>query len=237
MNPGILYIVPTPIGNLSDVTSRALDTLRSVDLIACEDTRHTMKLLVTYSITKPLISFYSQNQWRRIPEIIEALTQGKNVAVVSDGGTPTISDPGAQLVQRAVEEQLPVVALPGPSAVITALSASGLPTNGFVFLGFLKLKPGKMRSEVTQALGLGKTVVFYESPHRIHRTFETLSTVVPAPTQTVIARELTKTYEEYIRGSFQQVHTAIASRELKGEITVLLSPEKDHHSESEEEHP
>ncbi|MHB9154905.1 MAG: 16S rRNA (cytidine(1402)-2'-O)-methyltransferase [Endomicrobiales bacterium] len=222
---GTLYLVPTPIGNLEDITLRALRVLKEVDIVLCEDTRQTVKLLNHYQIQKPLVSFYTQNQNRRIPPAISDLHSGKNTALVSDGGTPGISDPGFFLVSRAIEEGIPVVSLPGPNAAVTALVASGLPTHGFVFLGFLKRKAGKMKKELREAASCGRTIVFYESPHRIKKTLALCAGVFGPKTRVVLARELTKKFEEYIRGTLEDAARVAAERELPGEFVVLLSPE------------
>ncbi len=224
MNQGMLYIVPTPIGNLDDITCRGLSVLRDVDLIVCEDTRQTVKLLNHYGIKKPLVSFYTQNQYRRLPEITRHLMEGKKIALVSDSGTPVISDPGAALVAKAVEEGFSVVPLPGPCAAVTALSASGLPSDGFVFLGFLKRKPGKMKKELRAAAAAGKTIVFYESPYRVKKTVSLLRELFPGETPVALARELTKKFEEFIRGTLDEVIAAIAERDLPGEFVVLIAP-------------
>jgi len=234
LTAGTLYIVPTPIGNLEDITLRALNTLREVDLVVCEDTRQTSKLLNHFQIQKPLVSFYTYNQLRRIPQIIGELRAGKTAALVSDSGTPGISDPGYYLVRQALEDHLSVVSLPGPSAVVTALAGSGLPSDGFVFLGFLRRKPGKQKKELLAAAGIGKTVIFYESPYRIQKTISLCLRIFPPETQVVLARELTKTFEEYLRGTLQEMNRQLEQRELKGEIVVLLSlPE--HGKEEKEE--
>jgi 16S rRNA (cytidine1402-2'-O)-methyltransferase len=222
--PGTLYIVPTPIGNLEDITLRALNMLKQADAILCEDTRQTVNLLNHYDIRKPLISFYSYNQFRKIPEILEALASGKQYALVSDAGTPGISDPGYELIKQVIEKGINVVSLPGPCAVITALVASGLDTDGFVFLGFLKRKPGKMKKEVLEALLLGKTVVFYESPFRLKKTMGLLAGVTPPETKVVVAREITKKFEEYVRGSFADIIGSFEDREVKGEVVVMIEP-------------
>lgn len=226
MKNGILYIVPTPIGNLEDITLRALRILKEVDLIACEDTRQTVKLLNHYGIQKPLLSFYTHNQLKRMPEIITELNSGKNVALVSDSGTPGISDPGFFLIAKAIEEKFDVVSLPGPSAVITALVGSGLSTNGFIFLGFLKRKAGKLKKELKNAAIAGKTIVFYESPHRIKKTVSICLNIFMPDTQIVLAREITKKFEEYIRGTLQEVNETINNRELLGEFVVIIQPDK-----------
>lgn len=220
---GTLYIVPTPIGNLEDITLRAVRVLKEVDLIACEDTRQSSKLLNHLGITKHLVSFYTYNQLKRIPQILDELRSGKNVALISDSGTPGISDPGYFLIKEALSAGVSVTALPGPCAAVTALVVSGLPADGFVFLGFLKKKPGKMKKELKAALGAGKTVVFYESPHRLARTLETCLEVLPAGTETAVARELTKKFEEVVRGTLEEVKNEIAKREIIGEAVVLLN--------------
>jgi 16S rRNA (cytidine1402-2'-O)-methyltransferase len=235
ISTGILYLVATPIGNLKDITLRALDVLKEADLVACEDTRHSAKLLNHYGINKPLLSFYSYNQFNRIPKIIEELKSGKKIALVSDGGTPGISDPGYFLVKEAVENNIPVVPLPGPNAAITALVASGLPSDGFVFLGFLKRKPGKLKKELLQAAASGKTIIFYESPHRIKKTIAILSTIFDKNTKVVLARELTKIYEEFIRGSLEEINTQLESKEILGEFVVIISPENKEYKIEENE--
>jgi 16S rRNA (cytidine1402-2'-O)-methyltransferase len=232
---GTLYVVPTPIGNLEDITLRAVRILKECDFVACEDTRQTAKLLNHLGISKKLVSFYSYNQAGRIPQLIGDLQAGKNIALVSDGGTPGISDPGFFLTSKAIEEAIPVVALPGPSASVTALVGSGLPSDGFVFLGFLKKKPGKMKKELLAALELGKTVVFYESPHRIKKTVELVGELVPPGAKIVIGRELTKKFEEYIRGTAAEVCEAVRTRELIGEMTVLINIGKEQEREENEE--
>lgn len=219
-----LYIVPTPIGNLEDITLRAIRILQEVDTIVCEDTRQTIKLLSHLKISKPLISFYTQNQLKRIPQIISMLESGKNIALVSDCGTPAISDPGYYLIKEALEHNINIVPLPGPCALITAVIASGLPTDSFIFLGFLKRKPGKMRKELEETKPLEKTVIFYESPHRILKTLEICKEVFGENANVVLARELTKKFEEFIRGSLQQVIEQTQNREILGEFVVMINP-------------
>ncbi|MFA5779871.1 MAG: 16S rRNA (cytidine(1402)-2'-O)-methyltransferase [Elusimicrobiota bacterium] len=219
---GVLYVVATPIGHLKDITLRALETLKAVDLIACEDTRRTKILLVHYDIATPQISFYSQNQFRKIPYLIDELKKGKNVALVSDAGTPGISDPGFFLVKKAIEQGLKVEPVPGVSAVVTALSASGLPTDGFVFLGFLPRKTGKIKKVFEKVAGLKKTIIFYESPYRIKKTLEIISEIFPQDSDIVICRELTKKFEEFIRGKVSDIIKKLPEKIL-GEITVLIS--------------
>lgn len=221
---GVLYIVPTPIGNLEDITLRALRILREADVIACEDTRQTLKLLTHYDIRKPLISFYSHNQRHRIPQIIAGIAAGKTYALVSDAGTPGISDPGSFLVRAAVEAGITVVPLPGACAATTALVASGLPSDDFVFLGFLKRKAGKLKKELSAAAALGSTVVFYESPFRVARTLALCAEILPPASRVVVAREVTKKFEEFIRGTLDVVRQTVADRDMKGECVVMIAP-------------
>jgi len=223
---GTLYIVPTPIGNLEDITLRALRVLKECDLIACEDTRQSLKLLTHFGISKPLVSFYSYNQQHRLPQIINKLLDGQKVALISDGGTPAISDPGYILVKEAVDKGIKTEPLPGANAVITALVGSALPTDGFIFCGFLKRKPGKMKKELAEFMNLGKTIVFYESPHRILKTVELCLEVFGENAKICLAREITKKFEEFIRGSAREVLENIKSRgELLGEFVVLVYPD------------
>jgi 16S rRNA (cytidine1402-2'-O)-methyltransferase len=224
MTCGTLYLVPTPIGNLEDITLRALRVLKEVDFVACEDTRQTVKLMNHYGIKKSLVSFFTYNQLQRLPRILADLRAGKNVALVSDSGTPGISDPGFYLIRGAIDEHIPVVPLPGPSAVTTALVASGLPMDGFVFLGFLKRKAGKVRKELREAVVPGKTIVFYESPYRVKRTLTLCRDVFTDEAQVVLAREITKKFEEFIRGTLGTVIDAIKDRDLRGEFVILVSP-------------
>lgn len=219
-----LFVVPTPIGNLEDITLRAIRILQESDTIVCEDTRQTIKLLSHLKISKPLISFYTQNQLKRIPQIISLLQQGKNIALVSDCGTPAISDPGYYLIKEALNNNISVVPLPGACALITALVGSGLATDSFVFLGFLKKKAGKMKKELELAKQIQKTIIFYESPHRILKTVEICSQVFGEDTNIVLARELTKKFEEFIRGTIKEVSDNLKNRQILGEFIVLVEP-------------
>ena len=219
---GILYVVATPIGNLGDITVRALETLKNADLIACEDTRHSRILLDHYGISKPLTSFYEQNSFKKLPYIIDELKKGRNVAIISEAGTPAVSDPGFVLVRAAVDEDIKVVPIPGCCAAITALCACGLPTDGFVFIGFLPRKPGKIKKAIEQFIGLEKTIIFYESPYRVKATMSILAETVPANADVVIARELTKKFEEFIKGKMGDIAAKLPEKIL-GEITVLIS--------------
>ncbi len=220
---GILYVVSTPIGNLEDITLRALRILKEVNLIACEDTRVTRKILSHYQIPKPLVSYFQQNQLFRIPYLIGKLKEGKSIALVSDAGTPGISDPGFFLIKEALKEGIKIVPVPGASAVITALVVSGLPSDDFIFLGFLSRKRGKIVKELTQVSQLKKTIIFYESPYRVKRTLEIIKEILPGA-NVVLARELTKKFEEVLRGSPENLLKQIENCQLKGEIIVVLYP-------------
>jgi 16S rRNA (cytidine1402-2'-O)-methyltransferase len=223
---GILYVVPTPIGNLEDITLRALRILKECSLIACEDTRQSLKLLSYFGISKPLLSFYSYNQQHRVGQILDKLSNGEKIALVSDAGTPGISDPGYILVKEIIQKGIKIEVLPGASAIITALIGSGLPTNGFVFCGFLKRKPGKMRKELTALINLEKTIVFYESPNRVVKTVKICLEVFGEYAKICLARELTKKFEEFIRGPIKEVLENIKNRNsLRGEFVVLISPQ------------
>lgn len=217
---GTLYIVATPIGNLKDITFRAVETLKEVDLIAAEDTRHTKILLNEYDIKTPYSSFHSHSSMEKLNGIIDMLVKGKDIALVSDAGTPGISDPGYVLVRGAVEKDIRVVPIPGPSACITALSASGLPTDKYIYLGFLPIKKGR-KTLLENLKEEKKTTVFYESPHRINKTLGELSEMMPER-KIVIARELTKIYEEYFRGSVSEANEYFNTKKPKGEFTVIL---------------
>ncbi len=224
--PG-LYLVATPIGNLEDITMRALRVLRSVDRIACEDTRQTRKLLNHYGIDAPTISSHEHNEAERSRQIIAELQGGARIAVVSDAGTPGISDPGMILASAAIAAGIPVFPIPGASAVVSALIASGLNTERFLFQGFLPPKAGARRSaleDIAKTLPESTTVVVYEAPHRILETLADLETVWGPDIPVVVARELTKIHEEFLRGSVQEVRQQLASREsIRGEMVLLFS--------------
>lgn len=221
MNKSTLYIVSTPIGNLEDITLRALRVLKEVDLVAAEDTRVTRKLLSHYDIHTRMTSYYEGNRDSKGDYLVELMKQGKNVALTSSAGTPGISDPGYCLIKSAVEKDIPVVAVPGPSAIIAALVTSGLPTNGFVFTGFLPRKKGKIKRLLEEAAALKKTIVLYESPYRILKTLEIVGDVLNNP-EVVIARELTKKFEEIIRGPAREVQGRFKKGKVKGEIILLI---------------
>ncbi len=221
MGKGTLFIVPTPIGNLRDITLRALETLSEVDLVACEDTRHTLKLLNHYEIKKPLLSYEKFSESRRLKALIERLDHGENIALVSDGGTPLISDPGARLVIEARSKGISVVALPGACAFVTALSASGLDCR-FRFTGFFPRKEKQALSEIAKMKNPDEATVFYESPLRLLSTLEFIREHL-GDVRTCIARELTKVHEEYFTGSVSEAISRFRDAEPKGEITVIIS--------------
>lgn len=219
-----LHLVATPIGNMRDMTLRAIDTLRSADLIACEDTRHTGMLLKYHDIRARLISLNEHNEERRIPQLLDHMHQGGSVALVSDAGMPAVSDPGQRLVAAAVAAQLMVDAIPGPSAVLTALTASGLPTTPFYFGGFLPHKKGARTTELEASLSRDCTSVFFESPYRLVDTLAMLVVAAPADRRIVVARELTKKFGEFRRGTATLLHQHFQNKPPKGEITLLISP-------------
>ena len=221
--PG-LYIVATPIGNLEDITLRALRVLRQADLIACEDTRHTQKLLNHFGITTPTQSYHEHNEARRAQDLVERIAGGGSVALVSDAGMPGISDPGAHVIQAAVARRLKVVAIPGPSALVTALVTSGLPTERFHFVGFLPARSGERRNMLEELANVTDTLIFYEAPHRIGEMLLDLEDQFGSDRQVVIARELTKVHEEFLRGTAAELAKELAKRATtKGEITVVVS--------------
>ena len=219
---GTLYIVSTPIGNREDITLRALRILKEVDLIAAEDTRHTLPFLKHFGIQTPLTSYFEGNELKKKEFILFKLRQGDQIALVSDAGTPGISDPGFRLIQTAIENQIPIVPIPGPSAAITALSVSGLPTDAFLFKGFLPHKSKKRRDLLETLREVRETLIVYESPHRLVESLEDIL-VVLGDREIVLTRELTKLYEEILRGKVSEIKTQIGERKLKGEITLIIS--------------
>lgn len=220
-NLGKLYIVPTPIGNLDDMTFRAVEVLKKVDLIAAEDTRHTKKLLNHFAIHNELISYHEHNRFERIPLLLEKLRNGEQIALVSDAGMPAISDPGSELVTEAIKEELPVIVLPGANAALSALVGSGLPTEQFYFYGFLPRKKGDKEKILTQLKYLEATLIFYESPHRVSQTLQDIEKQF-GERKVVVARELTKMYEQYIRGSTREVIDFIKNYPLRGECVIVI---------------
>lgn len=220
---GKLYIVATPIGNLEDMTGRGIRVLREADRIACEDTRHTRHLLDHYGIERPLVSFHEHNERERTEELIARMHEGANIALVSDAGTPLISDPGYRMVEAAVREGITVVPIPGPSAVITALAASGLTTDSFYFGGFLPPKQGQRRRALEAVAELDCVLIFYEAPHRLLDSLEDIQSTLPGRTA-VVARELTKLHEEFARGTPAELLALFRKRDsIKGEITLLIA--------------
>ncbi len=219
---GKLYVVSTPIGNLADITLRALETLKSVDMIACEDTRHSLQLLNHFEIKKPLISYHQHSKDSKVEQIIDSILSGKDVAVVTDAGTPGISDPGEALIREAIENQIEVVPIPGVSAAITALSVSGLNTDEFVFIGFLPHKKGRQTKLKEIALE-NRTIILYESPFRIRRLLTELLEFV-GDRRVAVCRELTKKFEEVYRG---RVSDVLSQLKEKGEFVVILEGKRD----------
>ncbi|HZR46419.1 MAG TPA: 16S rRNA (cytidine(1402)-2'-O)-methyltransferase [Candidatus Manganitrophaceae bacterium] len=219
--PGTLYIVSTPIGNLEDITLRALRILKEVVTIAAEDTRHTQKLLSHFDIHVPLTSYHDFNKEEKTPVLISRMMEGASVALVADAGTPTISDPGFYLIREAIRAGLPVSPIPGPAAAVAALSVSGLPTDRFVFEGFLPKKKGARVRRLETLRDDPRTLIFYESPYRIVPLLEEIRTVL-GDRPAVVSREMTKLFEEFIRGSVTEVIEKIGKRSLKGEITLVV---------------
>jgi len=219
---GTLYIVATPIGNLEDITLRALRTLKEVNLIAAEDTRRTRILLNHYSIKTPLTSYYEYNKLIKGKKLIDRLETGENIALVSDAGTPGISDPGYHLIKRALQSSISVIPIPGVSALITALSVSGLPTDSFVFQGFLPNKITARKKLIEKVAEEKRTLIFYESPNRLRAALQGLLEIC-GDREIVVTRELTKVFEEVIRGKITHVLNVLKGRQIKGEITLLMS--------------
>ncbi len=218
---GRLYIVSTPIGNLEDITLRALDTLKKVDYIACEDTEHSLKLLNYYEIKKPLISYWSAKEKVRAEEIIQKLKAGYSVALITDAGTPGISDPGAIVISRAIEEGIEIIPVPGATALITALSISGLDTTEFTFIGFLPVKESQRKKKLLELSSEKRTLVFYEAPHRILNTLDDMLEVF-GDRKVCIARELTKMFEEVIRGRISEVIEKLEEGKIAGEYVIVV---------------
>jgi 16S rRNA (cytidine1402-2'-O)-methyltransferase len=218
---GTLYLVATPIGNLEDITLRALRTLKECDLIAAEDTRHTGRLLQHFGIAKPLLSYFKFNEARRSAEIVDRLRAGAKIALVTDAGSPGISDPGQHVVRSVLDAGCRVESVPGPCALVAALTASGLPTEEFHFIGFLAHKSGQRRRALERLKTFAGTLVLYESPYRIEKLLQELSEILP-DRPIVLARELTKKFEEYLRGTAAELLAQIQARSLKGEFVVLI---------------
>jgi 16S rRNA (cytidine1402-2'-O)-methyltransferase len=220
---GCLYLVGTPIGNLEDITLRALRVLREVDQIACEDTRHTQKLLNHYEIAKPLVSYHEHNEMTRAPELLIALEQGAKIALVSDAGMPLVSDPGHRLVTLCLRHHIPIVPIPGPSALLAALSASGLPNEEFLFVGFLPARTGERRRALERLRIEDRTIILYEAPHRVEECVAEAQEIL-GDRPACLAREVTKLHEEFRRGKLSAIAASLAERPARGEITLLIGP-------------
>lgn len=230
---GTLYIVSTPIGNLEDITYRAVKVLGAVDVIAAEDTRKTKILLTHYGINKPMLSYFSYNEKQRTPQLIEQLKEGRSIALVSDAGTPGISDPAHRIVVAALAESIPIVPIPGPSAFLSALIVSGLQTHGFVFEGFLPVKKGR-KTKLEELKNEHRTIVLYESPHRIIKTLTEVGNLF-GDRQVVVARELTKKFEEIVRGPLSFVLKELASKPVRGEYVLLIEGNQGPHPIKQQE--
>lgn len=231
-NYGILYIVATPIGNLEDITLRAIRVLKEVDLIAAEDTRHTLKLLNHLNISKTMISYHRHNEEVRVEELIKELKDGKNIAVVSDAGTPGICDPGEIIIKKCIKENIKIVPIPGACAMINALIVSGIDTSEFTFLGFLPLNKKNRRNKLEEIKISNKTILLYEAPHKLKNTLNDLEKVLE-DRKIVIAREITKIYEEYIRGTVDEILEIVD--QLKGEMIIVIEKSKEEIKENQYE--
>jgi 16S rRNA (cytidine1402-2'-O)-methyltransferase len=221
---GCLYLVGTPIGNLEDMTFRGLRILKEVDQIACEDTRHTSKLLNHYQIEKPLVSYHEHNEMTRAAELVVALEQGARIALVSDAGMPLVSDPGYRLVAMCLRHHIPVIPIPGPSALLAALSASGLPNEEFLFVGFLPSRSGERRRALERLRIENRTIIFYEAPHRVEECVADAREIL-GDRPACLAREVTKLHEEFRRGKLSELSASLEARPARGEITLLIGPE------------
>ncbi len=226
---GILYLVATPIGNLEDISARALRILSEVDCIAAEDTRVSGGLLNHFGIKKPLISYYEQNKHIRGQELLKRLLQGEHIALISDAGTPAISDPGADLVRSAIDAGIQVTAIPGPCAFVSALIASGLPTERFVFEGFLPRNKGDRKRRLQSVVNEQRTLVFYEAPHRLRETLEDMADMLGADRKVVLARELTKLHEEYLRFSLAEAAESYRQQQPRGEYVLIVAGSEGKH--------
>lgn len=224
--PGILYLVATPIGNLSDISARAIATLKNVDVIACEDTRHTQKLLNHLGIRVKTVSYHEHNEAERTKELIKFLSDGRSVAVVSDAGTPGINDPGSSIVQAAIESGIDVVPIPGPTAFVSAVIGSGLPTDTVLFAGFLPSKKSERRRRLEELRSVPATIAFFETPHRISASLVDCIDIL-GDRKAALARELTKLHEEFLRGTFSQLTSAISSAKPRGEFVLVIDRERE----------
>ena len=217
---GILYLVATPIGNLDDITLRAIKILKEADLIAAEDTRHTLKLLNHLEISKPMISYHRHNEEFRCEHLIKELKSGKNIALVSDAGTPGISDPGEEIVKQCIKENIKIVPIPGACAFVNALITSGINTKEFCFYGFLPLNKKNRKEKLEEIKNINKTVILYEAPHKLKNTLEDLKKILENDRKVVLAREITKIHEEFIRGNIDEI--LLKAENLKGEMVIII---------------
>ena len=222
---GRLYVVATPIGNLKDFTFRAIDTLKEVDFVFAEDTRNSIQLMKHYNIETKMDSYHEHNNIQKIPKIIDLLNEGKSIALISDAGTPTISDPGYKLIRECIDKKIDIISIPGASAVTAALSVSGLPSDSFFFLGFLPHKKGR-KKKISFLKSLDNTIIIFESPHRLLKTLKELHDEL-GERPIVVARELTKLYEEIARGNFESVIEYFESKKVKGEIVIIIGRNDD----------
>lgn len=220
---GCLYLVATPIGNLEDISLRALRVLKESDLIACEDTRQSLKLLSHFEIHKPLESYHEHNELTRAPELVLKMEEGARVALVSDAGTPAISDPGHRLVTLCLRHHIPVIPIPGPSAIVAALAASGVPAEEFTFIGFLPARPAERRRALRKVSSEPRTLVIYDAPNRLRATLEDALEIL-GNRHAAVAREMTKIHEEFLRGRIEELISELVERPPKGEITLLIAP-------------
>lgn len=219
---GKLFVISTPIGNLEDITYRAIEVLKSVDRIAAEDTRRTKLLLKRFNISKPLVSYHDFNKQKRAELILQQILKGESIGLVCDAGTPGISDPGYFLIRKAIDHSIPVIPIPGPSAILTSLSASGLPTDTFVFEGFVEARASKRKKQLEQLKDEKRTIIMFETPHRILKSLEMILHIL-GNRQICIARELTKIYEEWIRGDVETVLSQLKERKgIRGELTLII---------------
>jgi len=221
-SPGKVYLVPTPIGNLADITQRAIETLAGVDILACEDTRVSGRLLKKLELRKKLISYHNFNETARASQLADEVRKGKSIAIITDAGSPGISDPAYRIVRAALDNGLAVEALPGPTALIPALTASGLPTDRFFFEGFLPNKATARQKRLAQIKAFTHTLIFYESPHRVHKTLADMQAVL-GDREACLAREISKKFETYLRGSISGIIAEIEGRTIKGEIVLVVA--------------
>jgi 16S rRNA (cytidine1402-2'-O)-methyltransferase len=231
---GVLYVVSTPIGNLEDITLRALRILKEVDLIAAEDTRHSLKLLSHFGISKPMISYWKEKEQVRSDKIMMKLHEGLSVALISDAGTPGIADPGAVLINKAVQEDIQIIPVPGPSAFIAALSVSGLPAENFTFMGFLPSGKAQRKKTLSNISLEHKTLVFYEAPHRISETLEDMENIF-GNRRIAVVKEITKIHEEILRGSISDIVVQMRDKKIAGEYVIIVEGMSEFHEHSMED--